>query len=173
MRVLAFDVFGTVLDLSGVPCEELRSYAAQLKQDPWKGLLLPNSWRSLPAHPDAKEGLERLRKKFICVTLSNGPLPLLARAINHNKLSFDAIIPIECAEVYKPNPKAYAFAADLLCVDETMVTMVTANPGFGDVEAARACGMQAQVIRHADDTEFPEWKGCPKDLIALAELYGC
>lgn len=43
--------------------------------------------------------------------------------------------------------------------------MVTANEKFGDLEAARALGMQAVLIRGDD--------GGPKDLIELAERTGC
>lgn len=178
MKVIAFDVFGTVLDMSGVPKEELRDYGRQLKRDPWEPIVLPKSWETLPAHPDAKEGLGRLRRDHWVVTLSNGPLELLMRVSKHNDIRWDAIIPIECAKVAKPKPRAYEFAVELLDVltygvVASDVMMVTANPGFGDVEAARALGMVPQVIRHADDPEFPEWTGCPRDIIELAERLGC
>lgn len=177
-KAIAFDVFGTVLDFSRVPREEREDYGRQLKRDPWEPIVLPKSWEKIPAHRDAKEGLERLRYRYKVVTLSNGPLELLMRASKFNGLRWDAVIPIECAKVAKPKPRAYEFAVELLDVltrgiAASDVMMVTANPGFGDVEASRGIGMQAQVIRHEDDPEFPEWKGCPKDIIELAERLGC
>lgn len=173
MHVILFDVFGTVLDMSGVPKEELREYGRQLKRDPWEPIVLPTSWERIPAHRDSAAGLLKLSKKFLVVTLSNGPLSLISRVSSRNGLVWDAIIPLECAKVCKPNHAAYKFACDLLDVSPSDCLMVTANPGFGDVEASRAVGMQAQVIRHPDNPEFPEWKGCPKDIVELAERLGC
>jgi hypothetical protein len=41
--------------------------------------------------------------------------------------------------------------------------MVTANPTFGDIEGAKAIGMQSQVIRHS----------YPNTIIELAEMLQC
>ena len=65
-RVIAFDVFGTVFDLSSTPRGEVAAYAQHLRtcreRCCWLPLDLPASWRSLPAHPDAAEGIRRLRE---------------------------------------------------------------------------------------------------------------
>ncbi len=163
LKALAFDVFGTVFDFAGVDHGEIRSYGDQLRQDPWRPLQLPESWRTLPAHPDAQEGLARLRAKFVCVTLSNGPADLLIDLNRLNGLEWDGIVPIQLQHVYKPKRGAYYAAVDMLGVSTREIGMVTANPTFGDVEASEAIGMVPLVIRN---------EGHPADMIELAQELG-
>lgn len=160
-KVIAFDVFGTVFDLANVSRDEVRDYVKQLKQVDWRPLRLPAHWEALPAHPDAAEGIARLRKSFMVVTCSNGPLGLQAKLSKHNGISWDAIIPLELNRVYKTDPRAYMTVCEVLGVEPAEVLMVTANRTFGDLEASRALGMQAQLIRDGDEN--------PKTIIELAE----
>lgn len=159
-KVIAFDVFGTVFDLSGVNREEIKSYAQHIRKPEWEPLKLPSHWASLPAHPDAAEGIARLREKFFVVTCSNGPLGLLAKLSKHNGITWDAIIPLELNKVYKPNPKAYMTVCEVLDVEPNEVIMVTANEKFGDLEGSRRIGMEAILIRNE---VFPT-------IISLAEM---
>lgn len=163
MKVIAFDVFGTVFDLSGVPKEEIRAYAHHIRQDTWSPLFLPESWAKLPAHPDAAEGIERLRRDFTVVTCSNGPLGLLAKLSKHNGISWDAIIPLELNRVFKPDPFAYLTVCQVLEVKPKDVMMVTANEKFGDLEASKSLGMFPQLIR----------SGNTETIIELAIQLGC
>lgn len=164
IKVIAFDTFGTVFDLSGVPHEEIRAYAQHIRQDEWSPLKLPDSWLSLPAHPDSAEGIAMLRKDFFVVTCSNGPLGLLAKLSKNNGISWDAIIPLELNKVFKPNPKAYLTVCEVLDVSPDEVLMVTANEHFGDLEASRALGMSAVLIRGASPY---------KDIIDLVNNINC
>lgn len=163
--VVAFDVFGTVFDLSGVPREEVVQYIDHIEKPEWSPLRLPEAWKSLPAHPDAREGLERIRKHRMVVTCSNGPLGLLAHLSRHNGISWDAIIPLELNRVYKPDPKSYMTVSEVLEVPPQKILMVTANRrlgrrDFGDREASAKLGMQSILIRTP---------GVP-DIKALAEI---
>lgn len=147
IKVIAFDVFGTVFDLSGASREDIKAYIKHIKQPEWSPLKLPKSWETFPAHPDAKEGIELLRKNHFVVTCSNGPLGLLAKLSKNNDISWDAIIPLELNKVFKTNPKAYMTVCEVLDVEPKDILMVTANKDFGDIEAARALGMGAILIR--------------------------
>lgn len=147
IKVIAFDVFGTVFDLSTCDREEIRAYARHLRKPEWSPLTLPVSWETMPAHPDSREGIERLRKDFIVVTCSNGPLGMLARLSKFNGISWDAIIPLELNKVFKTNPKAYMTVCEVMNVEPHEVMMVTANETFGDLEASAALGMTPQLIR--------------------------
>jgi 2-haloalkanoic acid dehalogenase type II len=164
MKVIAFDTFGTVFNLAGVDHEDVRAYAHHIRKPEWSPLRLPKAWETLPAHPDSAEGIARLRSKFIVVTCSNGPLGLLAKLSKYNGVSWDAIIPLELNKVFKPNPRAYMTVCEVLGVKPAEVLMVTANRTFGDLEASRALGMQAQLIRDGDG---------PKNIMELAEQLGC
>ncbi len=147
-KVIAFDVFGTVFNLTGVPKNEIRDYISHIGQKEWSPLRLPDSWATLPAHPDAAQGIEMLRKKFFVVTCSNGPLGLLAKLSKHNSISWDAIIPLELNRVFKPAPEAYMTVCETLDFQPHEVTMVTANKTFGDLEGSRRIGMEAILIRN-------------------------
>lgn len=151
IKVIAFDVFGTVVDMSGVPPHEQRDYGRHLRDyyanRVWKPLSFPKSWETIPAHPDSADGIARLREKFIVVTCSNGPLGFLAKLLKHNKISMDAIIPLEMNHVFKTNPAAYLTVCEVLDVKPEEVAMVTANETFGDLEASGVLGMRPILIR--------------------------
>lgn len=147
---ILFDTFQTIFPLTR-PYEERKAYSDHIKK-PWAPLTLPKEWQKLPIHPDAKEGLERLRTRFTVCTLSNGPLNILVPLSKYHQLSWDCIIPLEFAQVFKPNLEAYEFAYKTLGVTPWGCLMVSANKDFGDIEAARVVGMQSALIRHE---EFP------------------
>lgn len=156
MKVIAFDVFGTVFDFADVPREEIRDYARQLRQVPWQPLSLPKSWETMPAHPDSIEGIAALREQFTVVTCSNGPLGLLAKMSKNAGIWWDAIIPLEMNQVYKPDHRAYMTVCEVLDVEPSDILMVTANKDFGDLEASQACGMKSILIRDENCPTIPD-----------------
>lgn len=148
IKVIAFDVFGTVFDIqNNVPRSEIADYVKHVHDTQWRPLEFPEHWKTIPAHLDAAKGIYELRKSHLVVTCSNGPMALLAPLSKHNNISWDAIIPLETARVYKPNPGAYLHVCALLGVEPEEVMMVTANRTFGDLEASAALGMTPQLIR--------------------------
>lgn len=151
IKVIAFDVFGTVFDLSQAARDEVRSYVNHVHAAEWSPLKLPESWYLLKAHADARYGIQLLREDgYLVVTCSNGPIELLTRISKSNGISWDMLIPLEMAKVYKPNPEAYKLIPWLMGVQPEEVAMVTANKTFGDLEASAKLGMQPILIR--DDT---------------------
>lgn len=155
VKVIAFDVFGTVFDLSDRPRGEIASYAQHLRtcreNNVWLPWDYPTAWNELPAHADASEGIHLLQAAgYRCVTCSNGPLPLLDRISQRNDIQWDGIVPLEAFRVYKTDPAAYLAVCDVWHVKPSGVMMVTANKDFGDLEVAAALGMHPQLIRHPD-----------------------
>lgn len=147
VKVIAFDVFGTVFNFAGVDRSEIVGYVKRTRIRPWVPLHLPKSWEAMPAHPDSVEGIAKLREKHFVVTCSNGPLGLLAKMSKHAGIDWDAIIPMELYRLYKPNPEAYLTVCKVLECEPSEVLMVTANESFGDLEAAESLGMQSVLIR--------------------------
>lgn len=165
IKVVAFDLFNTVFDMSKIDKEEIRKYVSQVKTDDeadlfieWKPLQLPSHWKDIPAFPDSRAGIEKLKTKFTVVTMSNAPLGLQGLMSRSNNISWHMTIPLELKRTYKPKPEAYKMIIDLLDAKPEQVLMVTANETFGDLEAARALGMKAVLIR--SDTG-------PKDILDL------
>src|SRR5215472_1286049 len=195
MRVLLFDVFGTVVDWrssligiaeataarhdlradwAGVVDDWRRGYQPALdgvRQDAvWRDLdavhrdtldgalarhnvclpaadreALVRGWRQLRPWPDSREGLDRLRRKHVTATLSNGHLALLADLLKFGDLRVDALLSAQLAASYKPDPKVYLTALDLLDCPPKEAGMVAAHGS--DLRAAAGLGLRPVFIR--------------------------
>ncbi len=202
MRVLLFDVFGTVVDWrsslieiaesavaypgpdrgpeagwagwAGVIDDWRRAYQPaldQARQDAtWRdldavhrdmldgalarhGVSLPaagretlvRGWRQLRPWPDSREGLDRLRRGHVTATLSNGHLALLADLLKFGDLRVDAVLSAQLAGSYKPDPRVYLTALDLLECPPAEAGMVAAHAS--DLRAAAGLGLRPIFIR--------------------------
>jgi 2-haloacid dehalogenase len=106
---------------------------------------LVRGWRRLRPWPDSREGLDRLRRKHITATLSNGHLALLADLLKFADLRVDALLSAQLADGYKPDAKVYLTALHLLECQPREAGMVAAHPL--DLEAAAALGLRPVFIR--------------------------
>lgn len=195
MRVLLFDVFGTLVDWrssmidlaaraagragpradwAGIVDDWRRAYQPALDRvrqgAAWRdldslqretlsrvlaerGVSLPatareslvRGWRQLRAWPDSREGLERLRRTHVTATLSNGHVALLADLLKFAGLRVDAVLSAQLAGSYKPDPKVYLTALDLLDCRPQDAGMVAAHPS--DLRAAAAVGLRPIFVR--------------------------
>lgn len=162
VKVIGFDLFGTVFNMRGVPREEILRYGQVIRSPEWFPFLWEKTWEFIPAFDDAQMGLAQLQADgYYVVAMSNAPLGLAMRMAAMSKLDFNAIIPLETIQRYKPDPATYDFAASLCTVENSEFLMVSANKDFGDIEAARSIGCKSQLIRH---------EGCPRDIIQLADM---
>ena len=195
MRVLLFDVFGTLVDWrssmielaataagragpradwAGIVDDWRRAYQPALDRvrqgAAWRdldslqretlsrvlaerGVSLPatareslvRGWRQLRAWPDSREGLERLRRTHVTATLSNGHVALLADLLKFADLRVDAVLSAQLVGSYKPDPKVYLTALDLLDCRPQDAGMVAAHPS--DLRAAAAVGLRPIFVR--------------------------
>lgn len=145
-RVVAFDLFGTVFDLSTAPREEVRHYIETIQAQPWRPFVWPPAWERLHPFADAAWVQEISDLGFITAALSNAPLRLVTRISKNAHVRWDAIVPLELIQTYKPNPACYEFAATLLGVEPANLLMVSANEKFGDIENSRSVGCVSQLI---------------------------
>ncbi|MFF4606530.1 haloacid dehalogenase type II [Streptomyces sp. NPDC001339] len=106
---------------------------------------LVGAWHRLHAWPDAAAGLERLHgSHVITATLSNGGVGLLTRLTKRAGLRFDCILSAELVASYKPDPRVYRSAAELLGVEPRRLLMVACHPD--DLEAAAGAGLRTAYI---------------------------
>ena len=230
MRVLLFDVFGTVVDWrsslieiagaaaadgrpradwAGIVDDWRRAYQPaldQARQDAtWRdldaihrdtldgalarhGVSLPaadrealvRGWRQLRPWPDSREGLDRLRRGHVTATLSNGHLALLADLLKFGDLRVDAVLSAQLAASYKPDPKVYLTALDLLDCPPEEAGMVAAHSS--DLQAAAGLGLRPVFVRRplewgpgAPPQRPPTLDGLVEadGLTHLAEQLGC
>lgn len=161
IKVIAFDCFGTVFDMAGVPGIEIADYVRHVRSNDFSPYQFPKSWWNLKLHSDACEGIAMLQSQgYQCVTLSNGTAELLAHVSEAGGVRWDTIIDLVKNRVYKPHLDAYRTVEKETGFTPEQCLMVTANPTFGDVEGSRAIGMNCIVIRH----------GSPESIIELANL---
>jgi 2-haloacid dehalogenase len=107
--------------------------------------LLVHGWRQLRPWPDSRAGLDRLRRKHITATLSNGHLALLADLLKFSDLRVDVVLSAQLAGGYKPDAEVYRTAVRLLDCPPEEAGMVAAHPS--DLQAAAALGLRPLFVR--------------------------
>lgn len=136
-------------------------------------------WHRLQPWPDAIPGLTHLRTRFVLATLSNGNVALLVNMAKYSALPWDCILSAELAHAYKPDPRVYLMAIDLLGLRSHEVMMVAAHQD--DLRAAQAQGMQAAFVPRPfeygsanvpDLTPDPAFQVVASDFLDLAEQLG-
>ena len=105
---------------------------------------LAGVWSRMDAWPDALAGLTRLKRTFIITPLSNGSMRQLVGIARHAQLPWDLILSVELFHAYKPDPRIYQGAAELLQLQPSELMMVAAHAY--DLRAARAQGMQTAFV---------------------------
>ena len=136
---------------------------------------LNRAWHRLQPWPDSVAGLTALKQRFIVAPLSDGNTRLLVNMAKHAGLPWDTILGADVPCAYKPMPKVYLHACELLGVKPEQAMLVAAHPY--DLDAARRCGLQtAYVVRaNAQDPskatqaqQTAGWDYTASDLIELS-----
>ena len=140
---------------------------------------LNRAWHRLDPWPDSVEGIERLRKRYIAATLSNGNVSLLVNMAKHAGINWDCILSSELAGHYKPDREVYLTAAGLLGLGPGNVMMVAAHTD--DLLAARSFGFKTAFVKRplefGPSGRVEDAEGLPFDITAgdfldLAEKLG-
>jgi 2-haloacid dehalogenase len=134
-------------DLDSLQRETLSQVLAgrniQLSADDHESLV--QGWRQLRPWPDSRAGLDRLRRKHVTATLSNGHVALLADLLKFSDLRVDAVLSAQLAGSYKPDAEVYRTALRLLECPPEDAGMVAAHPS--DLRAAAALGLRPLFVR--------------------------
>ena len=102
------------------------------------------AWHRLEAWPDAPAGLARLKARYVIAALSNGNVALMTNLARYAGLPWDCILGAELARAYKPEPRVYLTAVELLGLRPEQVMMVAAHPG--DLLAAAALDLKTALV---------------------------
>ena len=105
---------------------------------------LAMAWHKLAAWPDAPAGHARLREKFIVAALTIQTMSLIIDVSRQAPFHWDCIIPCEMLGCYKPDPRTYRRAAELLVLRPDQILMVAAHNN--DLLAAQAEGFRTAFI---------------------------
>jgi 2-haloacid dehalogenase len=137
-------------------------------------------WHRLKPWPDAVDGLQRLKTRYIIGTLSNGNVGLLTRMAKHAGLPWDVILGAETARAYKPLPQAYLASAELLNLLPAQVMLVAAHNG--DLAAAAEAGLRTGFVprpgelgpnQTRDLKPERDWDVVADSFVSLAKAMGC
>ena len=137
------------------------------------------AWCRPIAWPDSVSGLARLRNRYALSTLSNGNFAWLVAIAKHCELPFDCVLTAENARAYKPDPKVYRMAIELLGLAPEEVLMVACHNY--DLAAARSHGMRTAFFprketgpdQTADQAPESDWDYVVSDLEGLAAALEC
>ena len=137
-------------------------------------------WHRLDAWPDSVVGLQRLKKKFIICSFSNGNLGLLTNMAKRAGLPWDCVLSAEIFRAYKPDPAAYLGVAQLFDLQPHQVMLCAAH--HEDLQGARGCGLRTAYIERPLEFGASQPKDVSphmgndlhaRDIHALADLLGC
>jgi 2-haloacid dehalogenase len=107
------------------------------------------AWHRLDAWPDAKPGLDRLRRKFLLAPVSNGNISIMVALARRNGFIWDAVLGAELAMDYKPKPRVYEQAVHALDLPPAACMMVAAHAY--DLDGAAACGLRTAYVARSDE----------------------
>ena len=102
------------------------------------------AWQKIRPWPDAVAGLERLKKRYKIVTLSNADVSAVVNIAKHGGLPFDAIFAAEMAGTFKPDPRTYQLAVKYLGLKPEQVMMVACHKY--DLRAAKGLGLLTAFV---------------------------
>ncbi len=129
---------------------------------------LNRAWHRLEPWPDSIEGIERIRKRFIAATLSNGNISLLVDMAKHAGITWDCVLSSELSGHYKPDREVYLTAAGLLGLEPGSIMMVAAHTD--DLLAAQALGFKtafvSRPLEFGPSGRAEEAEGTPFDISA-------
>jgi 2-haloacid dehalogenase len=111
---------------------------------------LNHAWHRLRPWPDAVAGLDRLRRRYVLATLSNGNVSLLVDMAKAAGLPWDCVFSAELVRHYKPDPEVYLMATELLSLEPHEIMMVAAHNN--DLIAAASLGLRTAFV--ARPTEY-------------------
>jgi len=96
-----------------------------LPLDAARAQALMQEYVRLAVYPEVAAALAALKgKKAI---LSNGSPDMLLPLVAHSKLSFDAVVSVDEAKVFKPAPEVYELAVKNLKIEKSQIGFVSSN----------------------------------------------
>ena len=120
----------------------MRGFArrASIPEDRLDADVLVNSLANWRPFPDTVAALRRLEQRFRLAIISNIDDDLFAHTARHLEVPFDFVVTAEQVGAYKPSPRNFAHAHDVLGVPKARWLHV-AQSQFHDIEPARAFGL--------------------------------
>ena len=108
-------------------------------------------WLEVEPYPEVASVVNRLSQEGVrCAILSNGSPSMLQAGLNHSGLAeqFDLVLSVDSVRVFKPDPRVYQLAIDVLAISPQDVLFVSSN-GW-DAAGAKAFGLPVAWVNRTD-----------------------
>ena len=107
------------------------------------------AYNHLALYPDARDALDDL-SGFKLAILSNGSPAMLDPLVKNAGLTdvLSAVISVDAVKIFKPDPRVYQLAPDMLGVDKAEIGFVSSN--YWDAVGAKIFGFKVFWINRAD-----------------------
>lgn len=166
-------LMGRYADFATVTAEALDHALARfgLQADAAARKRLLAAWNTLAPHPDVAETLAALAPHRLAI-LSNGTPAMLTAALRHARLTkrFAAVLSVDTAKAYKPDPRAYDLATAALDLPANRILFVTANAW--DAIGAKTYGYRVAWCNRTAAPLDPHGPAPDAELTTLTELAG-
>ena len=138
------------------------------------------AWHRLDPWPDSVPGLRRLSSRYMIGPLSNGSTPLLVNMAKRAGIPWDVIMSSDATRGYKPDPRTYLGACEMMGLTAAEVMMCAAHNN--DLEAAASHGLRTAYInrpteygpdQNRDTAATGEWDIITDHIEGIAEVLGC
>ncbi len=139
------------------------------------------AWHRLDPWPDAVQGLTMLKRRVAIAPCSNGNVALMVNMAKRAGLPWDCILGAETARAYKPMPRCYLSACEMLGLQPHEVMMCAAHNN--DLAHAKKQGLRTAFFprptehgpgQTTDLAADPAAVDLPAaDIIDLARELGC
>jgi 2-haloacid dehalogenase len=107
-------------------------------------LALAHSWRRMPAWTGAREAIASLREKYIVAPLTILSWSMAVGSSRKNGINWDSILSCDILGIYKPDPRCYSRAAEIVDCAPGDIMMVAAHPS--DLRAAISAGYRSAYV---------------------------
>ena len=107
------------------------------------------SWHRLIPWNDSLSGLAELKNNFLISALSNGNLSILVKLSKNSKIPWDSILSTEFFGTYKPDPKVYLGAINLL-ESKPEESMMVASHAY-DLDGASNIGLKTCYVHRPNE----------------------
>ena len=98
---------------------------------------LAHAWRSMPAWPGAKDAISKLRTHYIVAPLTILSWSMAVGSSRRNGIDWDSILSCDVLGIYKPDPRVYLRAAQIMECRPEEIAMVASHPSDLDSDPFR------------------------------------
>ena len=157
---------GTYVDFTTAQRSALAMLAKRLKAtlSAEQADAIVNGMRTLPPHPEVRDAMTRLRRRFRLVALTNSPKDVADEQLRNSGLHelLEAVYSADEVRTLKPAPAPYRMVADRNAVSIGDVRLIAAH-GW-DIAGALAAGCRAAFVARPGAALYPH--GPQPDVVA-------